>query len=189
MLKVEGAFSRLRCAVTSNLTNMPHRDLDDAGKCFAIWVRKHVSAPPPKEWWLLFPSVGLAIQLHHGVRISWNGRCAPHCSISVPGEGDELLSLFAGTSHRVQAHREAWADFQLKRRAQRRKELQVGDEVRVEMLGGTSMCARHETRLARGKVTQVHQDGGAQVLVMGCSSPWKVVLPREQVVILRRPCA
>jgi hypothetical protein len=105
------------------------------------------------------------------------------------GEGDELLSLFAGTSHRVQAHREAWADFQLKRRAQRRKELQVGDEVRVEMLGGTSMCARHETRLARGKVTQVHQDGGAQVLVMGCSSPWKVVLPREQVVILRRPCA
>jgi len=81
--------------------------------------------------------VGLAIQLHHGVRISWNGRCAPHCSISVPGEGDELLSLFAGTSHRVQAHREAWADFQLKRRAQRRKELQVGDEVRVEILGGT----------------------------------------------------
>eukprot|EP00962_Isochrysis_galbana_P011385 scaffold3189_cov138-Isochrysis_galbana.AAC.11 len=50
----------------------------------------------------------------------------------------------------------------------------VGDEVQVEILGGLSMSPRHETRLAKGKVTQVHQDGGAQVLVlvMGCSSPY-----------------
>jgi len=130
MLKTHGAFSRLRCAVTVNLTNRPHRDLDDAGKCFAIWVQKYVGGKPPKppkQWWLLFPSVGLAIQLVHGVRISWNGRCAQHCSISVPGEeGDELLSLFAATSLNVQRHKDAWASYKAARVVQRGKQLKVG---------------------------------------------------------------
>lgn len=187
MLKTHGAFSRLRCAVTVNLTNRPHRDLDDAGKCFAIWVQKYVGGKPPKppkQWWLLFPCVGLAIQLEHGVRISWNGRCAQHCSISVPGEeGDELLSLFSGTSLRVQGHKDDWASHKGERVVQGGKQLEVGDLVGVELSAGTCMSPQGETRLAEGVVAKLHEDGRAQVHVDSCSGGWRVVLGREQVVL------
>lgn len=187
MLKTHGAFSRLRCAVTVNLTNRPHRDLDDAGKCFAIWVQKYVGGKPPKppkQWWLLFPCVGLAIQLEQGVRISWNGRCAQHCSISVPGEeGDELLSLFAGTSLRVQGHKDDWASHKGERVVQGGKQPEVGDLVGVELSAGTCMSPQGETRLAEGVVAKLHEDGRAQVHVDSCSGGWRVVLGREQVVL------
>eukprot|EP00962_Isochrysis_galbana_P002958 scaffold823_cov128-Isochrysis_galbana.AAC.3 len=52
----------------------------------------------------------------------------PHCSISVPGEdGDELLSLFAGASLKVQAHREARIKFERQHLLQGDRQLRVRD--------------------------------------------------------------
>jgi hypothetical protein len=31
-------------------------------------------------WYLLFPDVGLAIELAHGVGVSWDGRVHRHCT-------------------------------------------------------------------------------------------------------------
>ena len=51
-------------------------------------------------WWLLFPDVGLAIELEDSVAISWDGRECMHCT-SAPSRAymyasDALLSLFFG---------------------------------------------------------------------------------------------
>ena len=54
-------------------------------------------------WYLLFPDVGLAIELAHGVGVSWDGRVHRHCT-AVPrhvAPRDHLYALFLGQYTRV----------------------------------------------------------------------------------------
>jgi hypothetical protein len=119
-------FPSLSFAASRNLTNQAHLDVGDDGRCFAIWARRNLCTPPPPQWWLLFPSVGLAIQLADGVRISWDGRHAMHCSMSVPSPGDELLSLFVAEDRGVASAHRKQASFRAGQRVTRADQLMVG---------------------------------------------------------------
>ena len=65
-----------------------------------MWTRAHPQLPARGQaslmWYLLFPDVGLAIELAHGVGVSWDGRVHRHCT-AVPrhvAPRDHLYSLF-----------------------------------------------------------------------------------------------
>ena len=63
-------------------------------------------------WYLLFPDVGLAIELAHGVGVSWDGRVHRHCT-AVPrhvAPRDHLYALFLGQYKRVMNASERVAD-------------------------------------------------------------------------------
>eukprot|EP00965_Chrysotila_dentata_P057258 1899117-Pleurochrysis_carterae.AAC.3 len=75
------------CFVASrNLGNPAHIDVQDGSHSFVIWAFenpqnfrrdvKHTS-------WLLFPDVGLAIELIDGVGVSWDGRKLRHCTSAI----------------------------------------------------------------------------------------------------------
>ena len=50
-------------AVSCNLGNPEHIDPRDDSPSFARWYRSCPHLPAPTTWWLLFPAVGLAIEL------------------------------------------------------------------------------------------------------------------------------
>ena len=82
-----------------------HVDCGNGGRSSAVWVQvtSHRERVQPTGWWLLFPDVGLAIELCDGVLVSWDGRSAAHCTCVPRGvpEGDELCSLFFGVSSKT----------------------------------------------------------------------------------------
>ena len=155
------AFSHLAFALSKNLNNSAHLDVGDGSRCFAIWMRTCMSADAPRSWWLLFPSVGLAIQLAPGVRVSWDGRHCSHCSVSHPREGDSLISIFVAGKEAVF---DAW------RRKARFDALQTGGELRVGShvvvrLGapGTTLSSSHAARIAEGVIQSIGADSMVQV--------------------------
>ena len=159
--------------MSRNLWNEAHVDSDDAERSFAIWVRLRIHAPPPPQWWLLFPSVGLAVVLVDGVRISWDGRCAHHCSISEPGEGDALFSLFACTSRSVQAAEARQARYREVARATAANDVAVGDAVVVRVPPRrTGLRSARVRALKRGRVSQVIDD----VVDSPCGSAYRVCI-------------
>ena len=83
-------------AVSFNLANPSHLDINDGHRCYAFWVRGDPGLNPPSQHWLLFPHVGLAIALVDGVAGSWDGRELHHCTGAAVGmhPRDCLLSLF-----------------------------------------------------------------------------------------------
>ena len=79
------------CMVVSvNLGNASHYDNGDLSHGVAIWTE--LKPGMAKNWYFILPNVlipnsngrcGVAIKLHHGCAISWDGRYIRHCS-SVP---------------------------------------------------------------------------------------------------------
>lgn len=77
--------------VSLNLHNSAHYDVNDASVGFAVWTE---SKPGYSDgWYFVLPNVygshplypestfeGIAIQLSHGVAISWDGRRIKHCT-------------------------------------------------------------------------------------------------------------
>jgi hypothetical protein len=77
--------------VSLNLHNSAHYDVHDASVGFAVWTETC-----PRDalgWYFVIPNVygkhpdrpqstfeGIAIELHHGVAISWDGRRIKHCT-------------------------------------------------------------------------------------------------------------
>mmetsp|Transcript_21344 Transcript_21344/g.56190 ORF Transcript_21344/g.56190 Transcript_21344/m.56190 type:complete len:346 (+) Transcript_21344:580-1617(+) len=86
------------CADAShNLANPVHLDVGDGDRSFAIWTRGQPQLGEIVGHYLLFPHVGLAIELVDGVAVSWDGRVLAHCT-SEPATAvradDALFSLF-----------------------------------------------------------------------------------------------
>lgn len=78
-----------------------HRD-SDASRSIAGWLSKNQSGTS-KNWWFLFPRYGLAVQVVHGIRISWDGRrIAPHCSAALDEAiGNALFPLYCAFPTRL----------------------------------------------------------------------------------------
>ena len=68
-----------------------HFDPNDATHSFAIWLQDQSEKDDrERRWFFLFPEHSLAIELEHGMCISWEGDKVRHCSISlVKEEGKE----------------------------------------------------------------------------------------------------
>ena len=86
------------CADASrNLANPVHLDVGDGDRSFAVWMRGQPQLGEIVGHYLLFPHVGLAIELVDGVAVSWDGRVLAHCT-SEPATAvradDALFSLF-----------------------------------------------------------------------------------------------
>ena len=72
-----------------------HFDTNDATRSFAIWLRGVCKKDDTRQrrWFFLFPEHSLAIELQHGMCISWEGNKVRHASISlVQEEGGEWTS-------------------------------------------------------------------------------------------------
>ena len=86
------------CADAShNLANPVHLDVGDGDRSFAVWMRGQPQLGEIVGHYLLFPHVGLAIELVEGVAVSWDGRVLAHCTsepATVVRADDALLSLF-----------------------------------------------------------------------------------------------
>ena len=101
------AFS-LALVVSINLGNSSHFDVNDATPSVALWVERFPGTA--KNWYLLFPTteldgkLGIAIKLHHGTMISWDGQFNRHCTavtdvgVSEDGKPNDCISLFHGSN-------------------------------------------------------------------------------------------
>jgi hypothetical protein len=91
-----GALFSPSCSmnISSNLGNATHYDVGDGSVGYSIWVE--TKQDTASNWYFVLPNVliryngqtynGLAIQLFHGVAISWDGRVIRHgTSITNPG--------------------------------------------------------------------------------------------------------
>jgi hypothetical protein len=94
-----GMFKRRRRVgytidMSVDLGNSSHYDVHDASQGFSVWTEEHPGVA--KGWYFILPNVygrrldgssfaGVAIKLHHGTAISWDGRVVRHCtSITMP---------------------------------------------------------------------------------------------------------
>jgi hypothetical protein len=112
-------------------------------------------------WYLLFPDVGLAIELAHGVGVSWDGRVHRHCT-AVPrhvAPRDHLYALFLGQYTRV-ANASERADLRM---ADLRMALRAQVEARRQQHGpgldvGSVVWAKHSSggRRSRRDAPQAH---------------------------------
>lgn len=140
--------------VSQNLVNPAHLDPNDLGRSHAVWMRKLFRQREPKGWYLLFPDVGLAIELVHGACISWNGSEVRHCTSKASDVNcnDTLFSYFFGMSKLLVAAQQRLAQF--KAIAERRKYNQQDyPELKVDMEVLIKVC--HEKgmqRVRRGSV-------------------------------------
>ena len=93
--------------VSSDLSNSLHCDNDD-GLSFAIFYR----AKPKGVTWFVIPCLGLAIEIAGTTILSWDGRVAPHASITtVPG----IHSLFGSSNPLVATRRAVEKAFSVKK--------------------------------------------------------------------------
>ena len=173
-------FSLLAFAFSIDLNNSMHMDIHDGWRSYAVWFRETRRAPPPKEWWLLFPAVGLAIELKEGVRVSWDGRHAMHCSISMPGEGDHLYSMFVGVKSDVVRHmalEQAFFCLPVPAVA----ELQKGTRVLVGVRNhcGTILSPITEVNLTEAKIHRDHGDGTFSIRTISSGTEWAPFDPSD----------
>jgi hypothetical protein len=87
--------------VSVNLANAAHFDNGDIGYGVGIWFSENHKFLD--KWYFLLPSCtingskGVAIKLHHGLMIQWNGTEVKHCSMDPGDVGDNtLFGLFLG---------------------------------------------------------------------------------------------
>ena len=93
--------------VSYNLHNPGHCDFGDTGTCMALWLLKgssgfNDSLNCTEGWYFMLPhasidgSNGVAIKLHHGLIMSWNGTELKHCTIYSKPNCDDKYSIFMG---------------------------------------------------------------------------------------------
>ena len=80
--------------MSCNLGNSSHFNAHDASQGYSVWTEEHRGIA--RNWFFIMPNVhgrkldgssfaGVAIKLHHGTAISWDGRVVRHCtSITMP---------------------------------------------------------------------------------------------------------
>lgn len=101
--------------VSKDLANAAHVDPGDDGRCHAVFMRRLFLEQEPQGWFLLFPDVGLAVELCHGACVSWDGREARHCtSIAHKANNKDVLwSYYFGLNKLVASARDRLAEFEL----------------------------------------------------------------------------
>lgn len=73
-----------RIVQSENLMNSAHFDVNDTSRCIATFTEQKVGEA--SGWYFILPNVtidgkrGIAIELHHGVTVAWDGRVIWHCS-------------------------------------------------------------------------------------------------------------
>lgn len=78
----QGPGSRLMYSI--NLANAAHYDNSDTSISVGVWTEKKPGEA--KNWYFILPNIshngsaGVVIRLHHGVAITWDGRCIYHCT-------------------------------------------------------------------------------------------------------------
>ena len=117
----------LSYAITKNLSNSPHVDINDDSKSFAVF---YTLIDEPGLTWFLFPEYGIAVELSGTVCLSWDGRKEYHCSCTVRGN---VYSLFASSRKDVSRHLQIKKAFSKKisKKKSSRRPLEVGDKVYV----------------------------------------------------------
>ena len=177
-------------AASGDLGNSEHCDVSDATQGWACWVvhadRSEGRFDEPAAWWLLFPAIGLAVRLVHGVFVSWAGKWISHCTC-VPQrvEGVQLLSLWGGYQRGVFDVMHAQAEFSdvVAARASGAfgacLPLTEGDNVWVRMVTG----AHGEWRRMSGVVAAAGE--GEEGLVVSCGSAHDVVIVPEDEIEAR----
>ncbi len=111
---------------SASLHNSVHIDANDSTSSFAIFFQeKHLKGLS----YLVFPEIGLAIELKSPVLICWNGNTSKHCSISLR-EG--ILSLFGSSKNLVDERVKLESQFQSTRKKLKCHDLCVGDSVFVQ---------------------------------------------------------
>ena len=94
--------------VLCNLSNLSHFDIYNARPGFAVWTETVPGAA--KNWYVVLPNfygvdtchgywrrqfAGVAIELMHGVGISWDGRRVGHCTSPVFKRGHPNNHVYA----------------------------------------------------------------------------------------------
>jgi hypothetical protein len=112
----DGNFCRVTHTmdVSVDLSNSSHYDVNDASQGFSIWTED--SPGTTKDWYFVLPNVygrrngdghrtynGLAIQLTHGVLISWDGRLIRHCTslMNRPQESEHVYGTFFAAKNSI----------------------------------------------------------------------------------------
>ena len=100
--------------ISSNLCNSAHYDINDANTGFAVWTET-IPGNKSQRWYFVLPNVfgkrhdgttyeGVAIELEHGVAISWDGRRIKHCSFYIENTkspSNFLYGTFCGTKYNL----------------------------------------------------------------------------------------
>lgn len=157
--------------VSKNLSNAAHLDPGDNGRSHAVWMRTNYMAKEPEGWYLLFPDVGLAIELCHGACVSWDGRMTRHCT-SIPhsmAAQDTLYSYFFGLNTPLTRARGRIAAFKAARAYRRSHEheypaYEPGMEVWVRV------CDEERERVRVGVVEAVHGETMSLAFLSGKDS-------------------
>jgi hypothetical protein len=90
--------------VSSNLCNSAHYNVNDASTGFAVWTET-IPGNRAQKWYFVLPNVygkrhdgttyeGVAVELEHGVAISWDGRQVKHCSFYIENTKSPLNYLY-----------------------------------------------------------------------------------------------
>ena len=173
------AWAHKTWAASVDLYNESHLDSGDGERCWAIWTRAHPQPPARGQaglmWYLLFPDVGLAIELAHGVGVSWDGRVHRHCT-AVPrhvAPRDHLYALFLGQYTRVMNASERVAELRMALRAQvEARRRQRGPELGVGSVVWAKLYARGSGYLrAQGVVAKIDAEGVVWVMWTGERGP------------------
>ena len=140
-------------------------------RCYARWVRHHTRYFEPREWFLLFPEHGLAVELSDGCAGSWHGAKLAHCtSVAVGGHPEDcLLSLFCGMRTDYLACQRRRQSLLLAMRARaaqpvlRTRAFAAGDMVWVRYGCMGQPVAGSMWRRTTACIIRMHEDGGADV--------------------------
>ena len=145
------------CAVSCNLANPSHLDIGDDSECFARWFRAQPHLPAPACWWMLFPELGLAVELEDQVGVRWEGHEVAHCTAVPHGvaEGDELHSLFFGSQAKAAGTEARKADLAAAIEARRGARVAVGDAVWVKWFHSDDDRKHGRFRRVSGTVREV----------------------------------
>ncbi len=106
-------------AISKNLGNATHMDVNDASVGFSIWHETHPGSA--ENWFFILPNVvvshedktyqGIMVQLSHGVSISWDGRVLRH-GTAVPknvgkltdGKTNHVIGTYWGACAKLYEH-------------------------------------------------------------------------------------
>ena len=112
----EGKFARvgLTMDLSVNLSNSSHYDVNDGCQGFSIWTEDNPGTT--KKWYFVLPNVegqfpksdrkfsGIAIELRHGVLISWDGRLIRHCTSHIESRTGNVYGSFFAAKSRIVKH-------------------------------------------------------------------------------------
>lgn len=88
--------------MSRNLANSAHLDVYDNSRSFSIWAEKKPGNAT--NWYFIMPDVslngsrGVAVRLHHGCVICWDGRLIRHCtSLTNVDQGNSVYACMFGS--------------------------------------------------------------------------------------------